>query len=94
VEGVEFHGATSKDTKVTLAETEKWVEKYTGIAAASWTKFDEGKDHIGYKATVGGKTVWAAVTKSAGHACIAYVRAPKDEPQGDLDEFYKSLSCK
>ena len=94
VEGVEFHGVTTPDTKVTLAEAEKWVVQYTGIPAAAWSKFDEGAKHIGYKASAGGKTVWAAAERGAGFTCIAFVRAASDEPVADLEQFYKSLSCK
>ena len=94
VEGVEFHAVTTRDKAVTLAETEKWVTQYTGIPAAAWKRFDEGPTHIGYKASQGGKTVWAAVERGASLACVAFVRAPSGEPEADLEQFYKSLSCK
>jgi hypothetical protein len=94
VEGTEFHGVTKKDTTVTLAETEKWVAQYTGIAADKWSKFDEGPTHIGYKASQGGKTVWAAAAKGAAFSCVAFVRAPADESQADLEQFYHGLACK
>jgi hypothetical protein len=93
VEGVEFHGVSKKDTSVTLAEAETWVAKYTGIAADKWTKFDEAADHIGYKASAGGKNVWAAAAKGGTFSCVAFVRAPSAEPEADLDQFYKSLDC-
>ena len=94
VEGVEFHAVTTADVKVTLGETERWVVKYTGIPAGAWSKFDEGAKHIGYKASGGGKTVWAAAERGTSYACIAFVRANNDEPVADLEQFYRSLSCK
>jgi hypothetical protein len=94
VEGVEFHAVTTKDQAVTLAETEKWVVRYTGVPAGHWSKFDEGARHIGYKVSHGGKTLWAAVERGSAFACIAFVRADSDEPVADLEQFYKSLSCK
>lgn len=93
VEGVEFHGVTTKDPKVTLAEAQGWTVTDSGIASSQWQQFDEGANHVGYRARVAGKNVWGAAARGTTHSCAAFVRASTSEPESDLEQFYQSLEC-